>query len=436
MTEALTSGLGQIGNLRVISRTSAMTYKGSHKPLKVIAGELKVDALVEGSVLRAGRRVRIVAQLINAASDTHLWTATYERDLEDVLRLQSELAQAIAREVRAAVTAEEAARVGSKPTVKPEAYEAYLKGMFHLNKFTPEGFERGMAYLHQAVEKDPSDPFAYAALALGYGIMGHDRFPDALGRAKAAARKSLELGGPLAEAYAALAMYELYWDWDVPSAGRDLRRALELKPNFAEARRHYSWYLRLLGQRRQGIEEMKHAAELEPLVPQFHTDLATQYLHEGQLDAALAEARESLELNPAFAPGLSVAGAVYAGRHRYEEALVSHRKAAAGDTAWKWPLGRTYALMGRKAEARAIAAEMQNNPGPMAQWGLAAIYSALGEKDEAFRWLEKAYQAHFSWMPWNGAFAVPDQDLFATLRDDPRFRDLTRRVGHSASDSH
>lgn len=232
-------------------------------------------------------------------------------------------------------------------------------------------------------------------------------------------------------------MQELYRDWDIRGAGTDLGHALEIRPSFAEARRHYSWYLRLLGQRNQSIEEMKHATALEPLVPQFHADLATLYLHEGRLDAALAEALQALEFDPAFGQGLSVAGAVYAGKHMYEEALAFHRKAATGDPAWKWPLGRTYALMGRKAEARAVAAEMQKAPGPMGEWGLAIIFSALGEKDEAFCHLERAYQSHFSWMPWNHAFAVPEQDLFATLRDDTRFRDLAHRVfGPSPSKSH
>jgi TolB-like protein/DNA-binding winged helix-turn-helix (wHTH) protein len=435
MTEALTSDLGQIGKLRVISRTSAMTYKGSGKHLKTIARELNVDALVEGSVLRDGSRVRIVAQLINTAHDTHIWTGTYERELQDVLRLQSEVAQAIAREVRVALTTKEATRMAAQPAIKPEAYEAYLKGMFHLNKFTPEGFERGIAYLLRAVEKDPSDSMAYAALAIGYGMMGHDRFPDAFSRAKAAARKSLDLGGPLAEAHVALAMHALYWDWDIESAGREFRRALELKPNFAEARRHYSWYLRLLGRRAEGIEEMKRAQDLEPLVPQFSADLAAQHLEDGQLDAALTEARKALELNPDFCQGLAISGAVHFEKRMYEEALASHRKAAAMDGAWKWPLGRTYAQMGRKADALAIAAEMRRNPGPMEQWGLAVIYASLGQKDEAFRWLEAAYRSHFSSLPWIRVPAASGHDLFAALRNDPRFDDLTRRIGPPTSDS-
>jgi TolB-like protein/DNA-binding winged helix-turn-helix (wHTH) protein len=429
MTEALTSNLSKLAKLRVISRTSAMTYKGSRKPLQTIARELHVDALLEGSVLRSGRRVRIVAQLIDASTDTHLWTENYERDVEDVLRLQGEVAEAIVRQIKVAVTPVENARMAYGPRINPEAYEAYLKGMFHLGKFTPEGFEQGMPYLQQAVEKNPADPFAYASLALGYSIMGHDRFPDAFARAKAAAQRSLELGGPLAEAYAALGMEELYSDWDLPSAGRDLQRALELKPNFAEALRNRSWYLRLCGRPREGLTEMKRAEELEPLVALFPADLAWQYFEEGQLDAAMAAARRSIELNPKFSEGLAVAGWVLTAQGKFDEALAEHLKAASADPAWKWPLGRTYALMGRKDYARKIAAEMQKAPGPMEQWGLGVIYSALGETDEAFRWLEAARKSRFSWMPWVADFSRRNPDLFTPLRHDRRFDDLTRRIG-------
>ncbi|MBZ5619086.1 MAG: tetratricopeptide repeat protein [Acidobacteriia bacterium] len=234
------------------------------------------------------------------------------------------------------------------------------------------------------------------------------------------------MGGPLAEAYAALGMEELYSDWDVASGGRDLRRALEINPNFAEARRHYSWYLSLLGRHEEGLAEMKRAEELEPLVPLFPADLAWQHLNSGHLDAAMAEARKSLELNPNFAQALALLGWVYAEKGMYREALAAHQKAALADPAWRWPLGRAYALAGSNDQARSIALEMQKEPGPMEQWGLAVIYAALGEKDQAFRWLEAAYHSRFSWMPYNSDFVRPN--LFAPLRDDPRFGDITRRV--------
>lgn len=429
MTELLTSNLSKLDNLRVISRTSAMVYKGSRKPVQTIGQELKVDALIEGSVLRSGRRIRIVVQLIDASTDAHLWTETYERNFEDVLSLQAEITEAIVREINLVLTREEATRLAYRPHIKPEAYDAYLKGMFHLNKFSPQGFDEGVADLRRAVEIDPASPFAYAALALGYSIIGHDRYPEAFAQSKAAAQRSLELGVPQAEAYCALGMEALYSDWDLTGAARNLQRALELKPNFAEARRDYSWYLRLVGRSQDGVAEMKRAKSLEPLVPLFPADLAWQYFEESQLDAAMQEARESLKLDPEFSEALAIAGWVSWDRGRRDEALAMHLKAASCDPAWKWPLGRTYALMGRKNDARKVAAELKRAPGPMDQWGLAVIYAALGERDDAFRWLEAARKGRFSWMPWIADFSRRDPDLFTPLRGDPRFAEITQRIG-------
>ncbi|MBN9662718.1 MAG: winged helix-turn-helix domain-containing protein [Acidobacteria bacterium] len=428
MTEILTSNLSKVGSLRVISRTSAMTYKGSPKQLREIAGELNVELVVEGSVVRSGRRVRIVAQLIDAATDTHLWTETFDRNWEDVLSLQAELAEAIVRNVSVVVTPEEKARLTYGPRIRSQAYEAYLKGTFHLNKSTPEGFRLGLAYLEQAVADDPSDPFAHASLALGFAIMGHERFPDASLKAKAAALRSLTLGGPVAEAVAALGMAELYWDWDLDAAGRDLERALELKPNFAEVLRNYSWYLRLRGRPREALSVMRQAQQLEPLVPLFSADLAWQCYEEGEWEEALLEAAKSIELDPDFAEGLAVAGWVLTEQGRIEEALPFHRRAAA-DPSWKWPLGRTLALMGQPDEAKKIAAQLQDSPGPMEHWGLAVVYSALGENDLAFHWLETAYRSRFSWMPWLSDFSLRPLDLFTPLRDHPQFLEMIAKVG-------
>jgi len=427
MTEELITELAQIDAWQVISRTSVMRYKRTKKPLPDIARDLAVDTVLEGTVFQSGSRVRITAQLIEAATDAHLWSGSFERELSDVLWLQREIAQAVAAKLSVEFSPHQAVRPLRARTVDPRAYEAYLKGMFHLSKFTPEGFERGMKYLQRAVETDHPDPLAYAALALGYAMMGHDRFPDAFSRAKEAACRSLDLGVPLAEAYAVLAMVEIYWDWDIRSAGRDFRRALELNPSLAETRRHYSWYLRLLDQRQEGIEEMKRAASLDPVSPQIAADLAWQYLFEGQFDAALAEAEKSLEFNPAFAQGLAIAGWVYAEKGEFQEAIAAQQKAAE-TVNWKWPLGRTYALMGCNAEARAIAAEVERNPGPLDQWGLAVIYAALGDNDKTLRWLNAAYESRFSWMPWNSSVAVPSQDVFAAVRHDRRFQELIRRV--------
>ncbi len=372
--------------------------------------------------------MRITAQLINAATDTHLWAESYERDLRDVLALQSEVAQAIAREIRLNLTPTEKARLTKTRPINPEAYEAYLKGKFYLNKMTPEGFEKGLAYFNQAIEKDPTNPLPYAALALGYSIIGHERDVHAFERARANARKAEELGGePLAEMYTALGMIELLSDWDYAAAEKDLRRAIELNPNIGEAHRDYSWYLLLIGQRDEALAEMKRAQEVEPLNPLFYADRGWQYKWTGQNDKAMEETRKSLELDPNFNEGLYLLGVLNAEKGMYAEAIATHQKLAVVDPDWKWGLALTYVQAGRKDEARKTLARFQvEKPKPAGSWAgwfLAEAYAALGEKDEAFRWLEAAYKEHHSFLPW-----LNYNPYYSPLRSDSRFQDLVRRM--------
>jgi tetratricopeptide (TPR) repeat protein len=344
------------------------------------------------------------------------------------VQIQSEVANTIAREVRSTLQSGPAS-ASPPPIVKPGAYESYLKGMFQLNKYTEEGFEKGIGHLRHAIENDPNDPHPHAALALGYAMMGHERFPDALHLVKASARRSLELGGNLPEAYAALGMQEMYSDWDMEAGASNLRRALDINPNFAEARRNYAWYLRFRGDRDGGIAELKRAKAIDPLAPQIVADLAWHYLLNGDYAAASREAREALDVNPAFSQALALMSWIHLARGESGRAIELGRKVAETGRSWRWSLGRTYALANRKHEARTLAAKIAHNPQPMDQWGLAVIHSAMGDKDEAMRWLEAAYRSRFSWMPWNkGVHSTPQEDLFGPLEGDPRFEDLARRV--------
>jgi len=428
MTEELITELAKIGSLKVISRTSVMQFKGTKKPLREIAAVLGVDGVIEGSVLRIWERVRITAQLINATTDTHLWGESYERDQRDVLAVQSEVAQAIAREIKVKLTPQEQARLASARPVNPEAYEYYLKGKFYLNKMTPEGFEKGLAYLKQATEKDPTNPLPFAGLALGYSLIGHERHPDAFAQARTAARKAEELGGePPAEMYLAFGMIKLCSDWNFAGAEKDLRRALELNPTIGEAHRWYSWYLFLIGHRDEALAEMKRAQEAEPLTPLFCADRGWQYWWMGQNDKAIEEARKALELDPNFNEAFHVLGSAYAEKGMFAEAITAHQKLAAVDPDWRWSLTRTYVQAGRKDEARKLLAKfLTEEPKPTggwAGWFLAETYAALGEKDEAFRWLEAAYQERHSFLPW-----LNDNLAYAPLRSDPRFQDVVRRM--------
>jgi len=423
MTEELITNLAKISTLKVISRTSMMQYKGTKKPLPQIAKELNVDALIEGSVLREGSRVRITAQLIQAATDQHLWAESYERDLRGVLALTSEVARAIASEIKIQVTPQEQARLANVWPVNPEAHDAYLKGKFYLNKMTPEGFERGLGYLNQAIEMDPTSPLPYAGLALGYSLIGHEAIPDNLIAAKAAALKALELDPDLLEAHEALAEIKLYWDWDWAGAEQAFQHVLAQNTNLAEAHAHYSWCLELMGHLDDAHAEMKRAVEVDPLTPLWPAWQGWQFWKTGQYDKTLVGARKALELNPDFPWGLYVLGVGYAEEGMYEEAIAAHQKAAAVSPAVKWALGYTYAVAGRGDEARKIAAELKKKPMPMDTWGLAEIYTALGDKDEAFRWLDRCAALRFTWMPW-----VTNEPPFKPLRSDPRYKNLVRRM--------
>jgi len=297
--------------------------------------------------------------------------------------------------------------------------------MFHLNKFTPEGFKKGLDYLRQAVEKDPEDPLAYAGLARGYSIIGHGPAPspEALPRAKAAALKALELDETLAEAHAVLAEVKLYYDWDWAGAEQAFQRALELNANLAPAHAHYAWYLVLLGRLDEALTEMKRAQELDPLAPIYSAWLGQQYWFAGQYDEAIDEARKSLELDSDFAVGLYALGSIYAAKGMYEEAIAAHQKAGAVDPDLGWLLGHTYAMAGRRDEALNVLSELGEEYQQKNAWGVAEIYAALGEKDEALRWLEAGYEYRHNWTPWMGR-----NPNYEPLRDDPRFGDLLRRL--------
>jgi TolB-like protein/Flp pilus assembly protein TadD len=434
MHDALIGELAQIGALRVISRTSAMQYKNSGKSVPEIARELNVDAVVEASVLRAGDSVQIRAQLIRALpQEKHLWAQAYRRDIRDVLAIHGDVARAIAQEIKVTLTPQEQTRLAASRRVNPQTYEAYLRGMFHLNQFTPEGFEKGLAYLHEAVTKDPDDPLANAGLALGFSLVAsHSPTPppNAFEQAKAAAVRALELDETLAEAHGALAEIKLYRDWDWGGAERAFRRALELNSSLAPAHAHYAWYLNLMGRQEEAIAEMKRAQQVDPLTPLWIAWQGDLNWGVGDYEAAIPLAKQTLDLDPDFAWGFLTLGIAYAGTGRYEEAIAAHRKAAAANPEWSWSLGQTLALAGRTDEARKIVADLERANTPMAAFGLVLVYTALGDKDKALRWAEATYRYRHPWTPW---FSITP--MLEPLWDDARFHDLLRRLNLPAQKS-
>lgn len=434
MHDALIGKLAQIGHLRVISRTSTLRYEGARKSAPEIARELNVDAIVEGSVYRTGDSVRIQVQLVGVRpEERHLWARAYERALGDVLAIHGDVARAVAGEVAVELTPEEETHLASSRTVDPRAYESYLRGMYHLRKQTPEGFERGMAHLERAIDRDPTDPLPWAGLALGHALIGHGPAapPDAFDRAEAAALRAVALDSlgtsgsarvALAEAQEALAEVRLYGDWDWPGARRAFLRALELNPSLAPAHAHYGWYLTLEGRYDEGIAEMEKARELDPLNPlwpAWHGWMLWRF----DPEAALAAARASLDLDPGFPVGQYVLGSIHASEGRPEEAVVALRRAAESNPAWRFGLGYAHALAGRRDEALEVAAELESGDRTWDTWGLAQIHTALGDRDAALDWLEAAYERRHGYLPWMRV-SVP----LAPLRGEPRFRDIAARL--------
>ena len=426
MHEALTAVLAQISALKVISRTSTSVFKAVAKTLPEIGRDLRVANIVEGSVFKSGDQVRITVQLIDAVTDEHLWAENYERDLKDVLSLQSEVALAIAERIRVKLTPDEELRLTKTRQVNPETYRAYLRGIYYLNQFTPEGFAKGLAYLHEAVENDPGDPLAYAALARGYSLIGHSPNPppDAWARARESAVKAILLDDGLPEAHAALAEIRLYYDWDWTAAEESFKRAIELNPSLDWAHAHYGWYFQLVGDVERAIEEMALAQQIGPLTPLWTAWLATLYWQENELDEALAQAQKAVELDSEFPVGLWVLGGVYASKGMYKEALAMHeRLRPIQPNVANWVFATTYTLMGRRDDALGVAAELAENPGQKDLMFLGYIHSGLGNKTEALNWLEAAHEAHTDWLPWIAADTEFNRVL-EILSDEPRFQAL------------
>jgi len=424
MTEALITELSKIGDLRVISRTSSTRFKDTDRPLPEIAAELGVTGIVEGSVVRDGDRVRITAQLIHAGSDTHLWAESYESELADILRVQGEIASAIAREIEIALTPAEAARLASARPVDPVAYEAYLRGNFSINQMTPEGFERGLGLLQEAVERDPENPLPYAGLARGWSLLAShtpDPPPNAFDRARTAYNRAIELDPDFAEAHAAVAERKLYLENDWEGAEAAFRRALELNPSLPGTHAHYSWYLNLFGRQDEAVAEMERAVEVDPLTPLWAAWLADIHAFGGDFERAEEAARRALEVDPDFPwSHVSLADAL-AGQGEFEQAIEILEDTPPTPLR-NMALGQFYAAAGREADARRIAAELAADPDPLDALALVIVHSALGEDDEAARWLD--FEPAHPWVPW-----LRTWPLLGPFREDPRFRERMERLG-------
>jgi TolB-like protein/DNA-binding winged helix-turn-helix (wHTH) protein/Flp pilus assembly protein TadD len=431
MTEALTTDLAQIAALKVISRTSAMQYKGAGKSLPAIADELGVDAVVEGAVTRSGGRVRVTAQLIEAATDRHLWARSYDRELRDVLILQGEVAKAIAQAIQIQLRPEEQQRLSRTATVRPEAYEAYLKGRFYWSLRGRENLLRAAGYFQQAIAADPTYAPAYSGLSDAYRQSDQQGMAPrvCMPKAEAAARKALELDETLAEAHASLAgvLYRYQWDWD--GAKREFERALELDPNYAEGHRAYAIYLLTTRRDEQALAEAQRAQELNPLSSIISVELATALTRVGRYDDAIERLRKTRELEPAGGRVNQTLALVYLAQGDlqkaidvFEKARADQRRTTAAPGPW---LGYLYGATGHRAEALAAlrALEQRSHEQYVPPQQLAIVQVGLGNPQQAFTLLEKAYEEREIEVL---GFSGP---LFDLLHDDPRYRKLVDRMG-------
>jgi TolB-like protein/DNA-binding winged helix-turn-helix (wHTH) protein/Flp pilus assembly protein TadD len=432
MTDELISDLGQISALRVISRTSVMAYKHARKPLPQIAGELKVDAVVEGTVLRSGDRVRITAQLIEASTDKHLWSESYEGELRDTLALQNQVARAIADQIRVNLNPQEQAALKNVKAVNPEAYESFLKGRYFWNKRTADSLKVAMAYFNQAIDQDPKYAQAYSGLADTYALLGDWQFAvmtpkEALPKAKAAAIKALEFDGALGEAHNSLAFCLDGFDWDFNSAGKEFRRAIELNPGYATAHHWYAWHLSLLGRYDEAIVEMKKAENLDPLSLIINADLAELLALAHSYDESIQQSRKTIEMDPNFPIAHNHLAQAYLQKHMNDEAIAELQKAvqlSGNSPTCMANLARAYVASNKKSEAEKLLADLKKRSSPGYSHGseIAVIYASLGDRDQAMNWLEKGFEERFN----PGVLLRPG---FDPLRADPRFQALVRRIG-------
>jgi eukaryotic-like serine/threonine-protein kinase len=430
MTEALITDLSKISALRVISRTSIMQYKGAKKPLPEIARELEVDAVIEGSVERAGDRVRITAQLIKAANDEHIWADSYVRDLNDVLALQDDVAREIASQVQVKLTPQEQRQLASNRSTNSEAYQLFLQGRFHWYKGDEPSLKKSIDYYREALAKDPNYALAYAGLADSYAAFSDWYLPprQVMPMATAAATKALQIDESLAPAHNTLCWIKIIYDWDWQGAERECRRAIELNPNFADAHDNYATLLSNVGRWKEMEEELQRAERLDPLSFRTYADGSVDYWLERRYDEAVAQAQKSIELEPNGFMAHSNLAFAYAEMNRLPDAVVEAQKGAelSDSPLAKGFLGYTYAAAGRTQEARKtvkqLEADFRNHF--VCPYEIGTIHLWLGEKDEAFRWYEKAYDERSICMS-----LMKYDPRLDPIRSDPRYESLIRRVG-------
>jgi serine/threonine protein kinase/tetratricopeptide (TPR) repeat protein len=433
MTDALITTLAQIRALRVISRTSVMRYKGARQPLPEIAKALNVDAIVEGTVLRSHGRVRIAAQLIHAASDTHLWAKQYESDLRDVLTLQSDVARAIADEIQVQLSPQEKSRLARSRPIDPAAYETFLKGRHHWYRRSPDALKRALELLQHAIGLDPSYALAYAGLADAFATAGWDLFglsapSDSFPKARQAAQKALEIDPNCAEAHAALGWAATGFDWDWATAEREFRHAIDLKPQYGPAHIWFSHFLRAMDRTEESLAESRRALECDPLGLVLNMHMGWHLLYSREYEKAIEQCSKTLELDPTFILAHVFLGQAHEQLGAFPSAIAAFEKAV--ELSQRHPvyladLGHGFAVAGREADALRILDELKDMSSRryVAARAIAEVHIGLDNRDEAFASLHAALAQRNGWL-----IHIRENPRYDRLRGDARYLDLVRRM--------
>jgi TolB-like protein/DNA-binding winged helix-turn-helix (wHTH) protein len=433
MTDELTANLAKIRSLRVISRSTAMAYKGTHKPLSEIAKDLKVDAVVEGTVLKSGNRVRITAELVQVSTDHHLWADTYESQIGDVLALQNRVSSAIVDQIRINLSPEDKQRLAKNPSVSPAAYEDYLKGRYYWNRRSSDGFVKAIGYFEDATRRDPQYALAYAGLADCYGIIGatiYGTMPtaDAAPKAKAAAIRALEIDPTLAEAETSLATAKFNYDWDWAGAAQGFQHAIQMDPGYATAYQRYSLYSIAMGRFDESLEQIKKARELDPLSISINSSLGWRLYLARQYDSSIAQLRDTLEMDPSYEWAHFILGQAYEQKREFNLARAELQKAV--ELSHNSPLmisalAHADALSGNQEEGQRLLQQLmaQSKKQYVSPFYVGVVYIALGKTETAMDWMEKAFADRS-----NGLVFLKVEPELDPLRSNPRFITLQKRL--------
>ena len=431
MTEELISTLSRIAGLRVIARTSVIQYKATTKPIIEIGKELGVNTILEGSVRKSGNKIRITAQLIDASTEEHLWAQDYDRDLEDIFTIQSDIAKRIAKALKVRIMQSENLRLEKKATGIPEAYSLYLKGRHSSSTRTEAGLNAAIRYFENALKADPKFALAYTGLADAYSILALLEFVpprEAFPKAKIAAEKALALDDRLAEAHVSLGLVKFQYEWDWTGAEKEFKRAIELNAGYAPAHQYFGDYLKALGRFDDALTEMGQAKSLDPLSLAINTGVGHVLYLSREYDRSIEQYRKTVESDPAFIPARLWFGRPYMQKGMFKEAISQLREAVKlsnESTVSLAMLGQAYASAGQANEAKEILGRLLERAKKqyVPSYWIALVQMSMGNKDEAFAWLERAFHERSSWLVWANV-----EPRFDQLRDDERFNSILSRM--------